>query len=72
MLALSPLGLPPLPVALGATAPVPSFGAGAMCWSSFYGLPLIWNGAAWAAFTSLGSLHSSTVDDDVDYPIYDF
>ncbi len=71
MLACSPIGLPSLPVALGATTPVPPTGAGGMCWSSLYGLPLIWNGTAWSAFTSIGSLHSSTVDDDVDYPIYE-
>ena len=49
MLALAPSTLVTLAVAVGATTPVPSGGAGSLIWSSTASAPLVWNGSQWAA-----------------------
>jgi hypothetical protein len=44
-----PLAPVNLAIALGATTPVPSGGAGSIAWSTTTGGPLAWNGSAWVS-----------------------
>jgi len=50
MKALNPFSLIALAVAVGATTPVPSGGAGSAIWSTTTGSPLIWDGVRWTPF----------------------